>query len=77
MNAKARWKRAYYLARLVFKDEVEAIRLAREEGLIDLKIVAGKCWARGNTDWLNNDFIGHCKERYGNLKHNLLIERNT
>lgn len=77
MNAKARWKRAYHLARLFFKNEVEAIRLAREEGLIDLKIVAGKCWARGNTDWLNNDFIGHCKERYGNLRHNLWIERNT
>ncbi len=72
---KAKWKRAYQLARLLFRDELAATQQRYQEGLTQLTYVALDCWVKGNTKWDDGDKINRYRERYSAMVHHLYWEK--
>jgi hypothetical protein len=72
---KAKWKRAYQLARLIFRDELAATQQQNQERLTQLSHVARYCWVKGNTDWRDYDKISQYRERYSSMVNYLYWEK--
>ena len=74
MNKKT-WKRAYHLARLMFRDEHKCYTEVNAEGLIKEFRLAGDIWAKGNTNWYDYDCISRYKEAYRATLHDYELYR--